>query len=134
MMIPSSSDQSPDTRPALVALVLALMITVSILLALISAWGAGSALLPVILLVLLVAIVPLVFMFVRGQPAGKRKRSGQDTYKMIDHMVDDLDDEELEYVRGRLEDRQTKQKADLSEDMVDLINLRDLDRRAGKRD
>jgi hypothetical protein len=73
-------------------------------------------------------------MFVRGQPAGKRKRSGQDMYKMIDRMVDDLDDEELEYIRGRLEDRETKRQAEPAEELVDLINLRDLDRRAGKRD
>jgi hypothetical protein len=56
----------------------------------------------------------------------------QDRYKMIDRLIDELDEDELAYLQQRLEARQAEQNAKRPADVIDFINLRDLDRRAGK--
>jgi ABC-type transport system involved in cytochrome bd biosynthesis fused ATPase/permease subunit len=135
-MLPLMSPQTDDhlagrNRPALVfAVILALLVVVGLAFVMNPAL-MSRALLPILLSVVVV-VLPTLFVVTRSRTE-KRKRSGQDMYKIIDRMVDDLDDDEIDYLQQRIEDREARGKADLSEDMVDLINLRDLDRRAGKR-
>ena len=66
--------------------------------------------------------------------AEKRKRGldGLDMYSLIDRLVEDLDDNELSYLRRRIEDRETGPQP-LPEAMETLLKQRTDDRDAGRR-
>jgi hypothetical protein len=66
--------------------------------------------------------------------AEKRKRGldGLDMYSLIDRLVDDLDDDELTYLRRRIEDRESDPQP-LQEAMETLLKQRTDDRQAGRR-
>jgi hypothetical protein len=87
-------------------------------------WGILS-------LVIVVLVVVGVFAANRESSAQKRKRGldGLDMYTLIDRMVDDLDEDELAYLRRRLE----RKDNDLPDKMADLLDQREQERQAKRR-
>lgn len=94
------------------------------------------------------SFVPFFFIFlVPGLMAAKRRRvrrayqyhhdttkakrglDGADMYTLIDRMVDDLDDDEAEYLRRRLDDRERGlQRQETEQSLADLLDQREADR------
>jgi hypothetical protein len=64
---------------------------------------------------------------------GKRKRGleGQDMYSLIDRVVDDLDEDELDYLHRRLEARENTEP-DVTDSLSELLDQREGDRRSGQ--
>jgi hypothetical protein len=64
----------------------------------------------------------------------KRKRGleGQDMYSLIDRMVDDLDEDELDYLRRRLENREPVEPG-VADSLGELLDQREDARRSGER-
>ncbi|MEZ4671784.1 MAG: hypothetical protein R3E39_28095 [Anaerolineae bacterium] len=87
----------------------------------------------------IIAVIALAVTLMSGNvlrpetSAEKRKRglNGLDMYTLIDRMVDDLDEEELAYLRRRLEQKDNKE--DLPHTVADLLDYREEERQAGRR-
>jgi hypothetical protein len=64
----------------------------------------------------------------------KRKRGleGQDMYSLIDRLVDDLDEDELDYLRRRLEDREPVEPG-VADSLGELLDQREDARRSDRR-
>ena len=81
----------------------------------------------VAVLVLAVVFVSVVFGLSRlsqRTDEAKPKRDGPDMYTLIDDLVDDLDDDEADYLRRRLDDRDRGTRADLLAAADDLLEQR----------
>lgn len=68
----------------------------------------------------------------RSKVREKRKRdvAGLDMYSLIERMVDDLDEDELDYLRRRLEEREHGPKHELADSLDELLTQRAEDREA----
>lgn len=137
-MLPLMSPQTDEpidgrNRPAVLIMVALALLVAGGLAFIMSPALMSRAIIPIIM-GLVVVVLPVGYLVATRSQTEKRKRSGQDMYQMIDRLVDDLDDDEIAYLQRRLEERAAEQKAKLSEDMIELINLRDLERRAGERE
>lgn len=78
----------------------------------------------------------LIFIAIK-QPGGaqeKPKRDGLDMYMLIDRLVDDLDDDEADYLRRRLDERERDVKRDLADEALNVLDRRAENRRAGRHD
>lgn len=81
-----------------------------------------------------VIIVTVIFLFARRSDAAdddakaKRGLEGLDLYSVIDRLVDDLDDDEAAYLQRRLDERDAKNKNDLTVSLDDLLERRAQDR------
>lgn len=66
----------------------------------------------------------------RSKEQEKRKRGldGVDMYSLIDRMVDDLDEEELDHLRRRIEEREHGPKRDMADSLDELLIQRAQDR------
>ncbi len=89
-------------------------------------------------IMVIVVILTLVGLAVvnsrRGEPEkGKRGVDGQDMFTLIDRMVDDLDDDEVDYLRSRLEQREHGSKNELADSLGELLEQRTEARRRGER-
>jgi FtsZ-interacting cell division protein ZipA len=85
----------------------------------------------VILVIMLLMVIPAVILrilWLSGSEKRKRFAEGQDMYSLIDRMVDELDDDELDYLHRRLEEREQKPKHELAESLDDLLTWREDDR------
>jgi hypothetical protein len=125
----SPDDENPNKRPvgpiiagAVVALVLGLGL----------ALRSSPALLPVILvLVTLVGVGAIIYALAiakslnsRGEKP-KRRQPGMDMYTMIDRMMDELDPDELDYLRRRVTERGGQSDGDLIESVNYLLDERE---------
>lgn len=136
IFVPSSnSDESQqDLRwRKLIGLGLGTAIALSVGVGLLLARTGAIVGMPVWGIAALIMVLALVGLFVisRERSVQKRKRGldGLDMYSLIDRMVDDLDDDELDYLQQRL-----AQKAHhLPEQMADLLEQREEARQAGRR-
>ncbi len=86
-------------------------------------------------MVILLLMVPLVLLISRStrdeaqsKAKGKRGLEGLDMYSVIDRMVDDLDSDEAAYLQRRLDEREAKQKDDLTVSLDEVLNQRAQDR------
>jgi hypothetical protein len=132
---PSTSGRSSDIRRRFAAVV-ALGITVAFLIGMILfMFGGGASLGFVIILIATIVaatlLAPIVVFSQRKAPE-KRKRN-LDAYSLIDRLVEELDDDELAYLRRRLEARESALPDDVAASMEELLERRSEDRRAGKR-
>jgi hypothetical protein len=137
---PSESDDPPRTdRPGIVALLVTILIAVVIVFGL--TLRTGPALWPIMAVslgVLLVLGLGIMLGAARRpgaraqSQAEKRKRGldGLDRYALIDGLVEGLDDDELAYLRRRIEDREAGERP-LPEAMEALLK-RSKDRSAGR--
>lgn len=126
------SDQKPNSRAVLLGALVGIVAMLGFALFIFNPALMTRTIIPIVFGVLVV-VLPILYVFARGQNE-KRKRSGQDMYSVIDRMVEDLDEDEIAYLRRRLEDRERQRDSALADDVVELLNQRDLDRRAGKRE
>lgn len=126
------SDQKPNSRAVLLGALVGIVAMLGFALFIFNPALMTRTIIPIVFSVLVV-VLPILYVFARGQNE-KRKRSGQDMYSVIDRMVEDLDEDEIAYLRRRLEDRERQRDSALADDVVELLNQRDLDRRAGKRE
>jgi cadmium resistance protein CadD (predicted permease) len=126
------SDQKPNSRAVLLGALVGITLMIGFALFTFNPALMTRTIIPIVFGVLVV-VLPILYVFARGQNE-KRKRSGQDMYSVIDRMVEDLDEDEIAYLRRRLEDRERQRDSALADDVVELLNQRDLDRRAGKRE
>lgn len=88
----------------------------------------------VIIVILLLTFIPAIILNLRGDTAEKPKREGQDIFALIDRMVDDLDEDELDYLRRRLTERTSEEKQAATETMDALLAQRTHEQRARKRE
>jgi hypothetical protein len=88
-----------------------------------------------ILVLLMVVTLTASFFSQASTQTAKRKRGldGLDMYSLIDRLVEDLDEEEMAYLRHRLDDRESSSPDELPEVIDDLLSQRTEDRRAGRR-
>ena len=77
-----------------------------------------------------IAVSVAALVVTRLAPAkSKRGLAGLDMYTMIDRLVDDLDDDEAAYVQRRLDEREAKQKDNLTLSLNDLLEQRTQEKR-----
>jgi hypothetical protein len=126
------SDQKPNSRAVLLGALVGIVAMLGFALFIFNPALMTRTIIPIVFSVLVV-VLPILYVFARGQNE-KRKRGAQDMYSVIDRMVEDLDEDEIAYLRRRLEDRERQRDSALADDVVELLNQRDLDRRAGKRE
>jgi hypothetical protein len=69
-----------------------------------------------------------------AQDKGKRGLEGMDIYSLINRLVDDVDEEELAYLERKIDERKRHPDRTLTEDIGDLLDQRDQDRRTGLRE
>lgn len=127
------NDDDPDAQRRRAKIGVMFGVAVAALLALgLLAWRSAS--IPVIALIVLICVVitAITVLSLSQQPAAKRKRE-TDMYTLIDRMVDDLDDEELNYLRRRLAQRALDDEKRLPEELNATLDRRDAERKAGKR-
>lgn len=136
-LIPPDDGRTPPTRfQAKLAIIMGLLVAMLLGFMLFSADQPGSAASTSLWMVLAVMVaIALVGLVVAGlslrswrQFGDKPKRDGLDMYTLIDGLVADLDDDEAEYLRRRLDDRDRAARADLLAAGDDL-----LERRASRR-
>lgn len=84
----------------------------------------------VIVLVAIALIVSILFGTPIKDPTEKRKRrlDGLDMYSMIDRLVDDLDEDELDYLRRRLAEHEQGKDQELSHSLETLLDERSEER------
>ncbi len=70
-----------------------------------------------------------------SEPGEKRKRGldGEDMYTLIDRMVDELDEDEVDYLYRRLDQREHGSKNDVAESLGELLDQREEYRESGRR-
>jgi hypothetical protein len=132
---PSDSARTSDIRRRFVAVV-ALGISAALLIGLILfMFGGGVSLGFVIILIATIVaatlLAPIVVLSQRKAPE-KRKRSA-DAYSLIDRLVEELDDDELAYLRSRLEAREHRLSDDVTSSMEELLESRSENRLVGRR-
>jgi hypothetical protein len=87
----------------------------------------------VVALTIAMIVIAIIARSVRtDQAIGKRKRGleGQDMYSLIDRLVDDLDEDELDYLHRRLDDRETGAKREVAGSLGELLDQREENRRS----
>jgi hypothetical protein len=96
-----------------------------------SVWGVIGVF--VVIMILIIAGL-VVTTSQRQADRAKRKRgpNGQDMYTLIDRMMDNLDDDELDYLRDRLTQREHGPKHELAESLGDLLDQREEYRETGR--
>ncbi|MBL8162888.1 MAG: hypothetical protein JNJ61_12945 [Anaerolineae bacterium] len=131
LFVPPDS-QNPIGRPvgpviagAVVAIVLGLALMLR---------SPAAAILSVIIIVTLIGVGAIIYTVTAAQARGnqdkpKRSQPGMDMYSMIDRMMDELDPDELDYLRRRLDDRSGAADNDLVESVNDLLDEREEQRR-----
>lgn len=134
---PTNSDHNPDNRqhtPMILLGGLAVAIFGVVLIFMLRAgaispgwiWIAmGAGLVVVMLVAVATGIVAL-------SRSGKRKRD-LDMYSLIDRMVDDLDEDELAYLRRRLDTAKSSEHDQLTDSLDELLDQRAEARRTGQR-
>jgi hypothetical protein len=90
---------------------------------------AGLVAVPTLMVIVLVAIALLVSILFGTQPkdaSEKRKRQleGLEMYSMIDRLFNDLDGDELVYLRRRLEEREQGKGREFSQSLETLLEER----------
>jgi len=80
----------------------------------------------VILIIVLLNLIVRIALNQRQTQSEKAKRfaPGQDMYTMIDRMVDDLDEDELAYLRRRLEEQDQTSQGELAQSIDELLDKR----------
>jgi hypothetical protein len=98
-------------------------------------FGGGTSVGFVIVLIATIVaatlLAPIVVLSQRKAPE-KRKRSA-DAYSLIDRLVEELDDDELAYLRSRLDAREHRLSDDVATSMEELLESRSENRLAGRR-
>lgn len=94
---------------------------------------SGLVAVPTLMVIVLVAIALIVSILFGAQAQDapeKRKRGleGLDMYSMIDRLVDDLDGDELVYLRRRLEEHEQGKDRELSHSLETLLDERSEER------
>ena len=94
---------------------------------------SGLVAVPTLMVIVLVAIALIVSILFGEQtknPSEKRKRrlEGLDMYSMIDRLVDELDGDELAYLRRRLEEHQQGKDRELNHSLETLLDERSEER------
>jgi uncharacterized membrane protein len=110
-----------------VSLFIALMLVVVMR----SATSGVPLILFMVMLIAAIVLAPVVVLSQRKTPE-KRKRN-RDAYALIDRLVEELDDDEIAYLRRRLEARESALPDDVAVPMEELLERRSEDRLAGKR-
>jgi hypothetical protein len=137
-----SENPPPPRRRALKSLVVGMVAALAIMLLFMMTRKIGPGpsesvvgISVVVILVLLVTFSAAINGALRRTNPEKRKRGleGLDMYSLIDRMVDDLDEDELDYLRGRLEEREHGPKHELAESLDELLVQRQEDHEAGRR-
>lgn len=123
----------PNTRAALVIL-MGVMIATMLGFGLISYAGSSSSILMMLIIGTVVLGITVMVGFAaqaryRAQAAAtdekpKRFAPGQDMYTLIDRMLDDLDADEMAYLRRRLEEQDQQVDDDLMQSMGELLDKR----------
>jgi hypothetical protein len=93
-------------------------------------WAAAAF---VIVLGVIAALVTVAVPPARSADKAKRGLEGLDMYSLIDRLVDDLDGDELAYLKQRLDERESGGREDLEVSVKTLLEQRDADRAAGRR-
>ena len=88
-----------------------------------------SGLLGVPVMVIMVFLSIALFVSIMSSPrartaAEKQKREGLDMYSMIDRLVEDLDEDELDHLRRRLEERAQGRDSKVTESLETLLDQR----------
>jgi flagellar basal body-associated protein FliL len=140
---PSNSDDDPQRQKrALVAVLVGLVIMMLLGVSMLMISAGGTTTFPliavsvgVILVLLMGVMLGARFFSQASNRAAKRKRGldGLDMYSLIDRLVDDLDEDEMAYLRHRLDDRESSSPDELPEVIDDLLSQRTEDRHAGRR-
>ena len=131
-----NNDEQPQP-PARAALVILMGVIIATLLGfgLVVSARAGSSILLMLIIGTVVLGITVMVGFAaqaryRAQAAAtadekpKRFAPGQDMYTMIDRMLDDLDEDELAYLRRRLEEQELVSEDDLVQSMGELLDKR----------
>lgn len=141
MFTPPDDGQPWDAhrrRRALFSGIVGLLVATGLVLMLTLTGRTGSSMvMPAIVAIIIVVTggVVLLKMMPTQTDEQKTKRglAGLDIYSLINRLVDDVDDEELAYLERKIEERKRHPDRTLSEDMGELLEQREEDRRAGKR-
>jgi hypothetical protein len=132
----SDSSTNPQQRNLLIVVAM----TIAVILGGVLLIGRGGNT-PIMVMIMLTVMMVMAFMVKlrRGLPLDsgndKRKRTlpGQDMYSLIDRLVDDLDEDELDYLQQRLRDRMVDEPNPLPEDLDAALDRRAADREDGLR-
>ncbi len=94
---------------------------------------SGLVAVPTLMVIVLVAIALIVSILFGAQikdssEKRKRRQDGLDMYSMIDRLVDELDGDELAYLRRRLEEHEPGKDRELSHSLETLLDERSEER------
>jgi hypothetical protein len=94
---------------------------------------SGLVAAPTLIVIVLVAIALIVSILFGAQTKDstekrKRRLDGLDMYSMIDRLVDDLDEDELDYLRRRVEEHEPGKDRELSHSLETLLDERSAER------
>jgi hypothetical protein len=131
---PRDSSRVQRTRRLVALLLVSALLGLGILLfADLGIW-ALLLIVPLVVILLTAAIVGLDALS-RQRAGDKRKRRPQDAdmYTLIDRMVGDLNEDEVAYLRRRLDELEAGLQTDLPAEVTDLLDQRKRNRRAGRR-
>lgn len=124
----------PNSRAALVIL-MGVLVSTLLGFGLISYAGSSSSIVMMLIIGTVVLGITVMVGFAaqaryRAQAAAatdekpKRFAPGQDMYSLIDRMLDDLDADEMAYLRRRLDEQEQAAEDDLALSMADLLDKR----------
>ena len=115
-------------RRKMIAVAAAIAVCLSVLISSEPNLLRSSSQIPIVLVISFLSSAIMGTLVGRRRPRSveKRKRGLEDgdMYTLIDRMVDDLDEDEFDYLRRRLEDREHGTKARLAESLDDLLTQR----------
>ncbi|MBI5670737.1 MAG: hypothetical protein HZC41_22315 [Chloroflexi bacterium] len=140
LLTPRDTDSRPRNRKQVMLVVAAacLALVIGALLVSADAVQFQRTVLPILVSGFFMALTlgSLIFIAIKqsGGAQEKPKREGVDMYTLIDRLVDDLDDDEADYLRRRLDARDRHPKRDLTDDALDLLDRRAEGRRVGRRE
>jgi hypothetical protein len=94
---------------------------------------SGLVAVPTLMVIVLVAIALIVSILfgaqIKDSPQKRKRRlEGLDMYSMIDRLVDELDGDELVYLRRRLEEHEQGKDHELSRSLETLLDERSQER------
>ena len=130
---PPSDKQKPATVTTTAAIAISLVISLLLAGGFVAFASTSSFVVAPLIVTVVLAMVFGLMKYSRQQALAesytadekpKRFAPGQDMYTMIDRMLDDLDEDELAYLRRRLEEQELVSEDDLVQSMGELLSKR----------
>lgn len=131
---PPSDEQKPVTISTAAAIAISLVISLVLAGGFVLFARTSSMLVAPLVVTIVLALVFALIRQTRQQALAesaaaadekpKRFAPGQDMYTLIDRMVDDLDADELAYLRRRLDEQEQASEDNLAQSMAELLEKR----------